>query len=145
MTKSIKINSDSIIPADTVRFIRPVGDEERQRIIERYGEEAAGFNISIQFADKSTKLATQSLDDVREQGVALVNVGAERFVPALNIRAASPFTKDDAAKLTDAKGYTMSQTFRSRVETSAGVILSSATPDQVIDRRAKALEAGGPK
>jgi len=66
-------------------------------------------------------------------------------VPAANIREASPFTRDDAARLTDKKGYTMGQTFRSRVDTTAGVILSSATPGQDIDRRAKALEANGPK
>ncbi|MBI1384701.1 MAG: hypothetical protein GC150_07315 [Rhizobiales bacterium] len=139
MNKTIKINSGSVVPTDTIRFVRPIGEVERARIVERYGEEAAGFNIAIQFADRSTKLARETLDAVRAQGIGLVNVGAERFVPATNIREASPFTNADAEKLTGEKGYTLGQTFRSRVETTAGVILSSATPEQVMQRREKAL------
>lgn len=99
--------------------------------------------VSIEFADKSNKTADLTLDDVRAQGVALVNVGNERYVPAANIRSADPFSKEDAAKLKDSGDYTLSQTFRSRVDTTAGTVLSSATPQQIIDRAAKALETAG--
>jgi len=143
--RSVKINSGSIVPTDTVRFIRPIDEDERARIVERYGEDAAGFNISIQFADKSTKLAVQTLDDVRDQGIALVNIGANRHVVAANIRQADPFTKDDAEKLSSELGYTLNQTFRSRVETLAGTLLSSATPDQLMQRRSKALNGASAK
>lgn len=145
MTKTLKINSGSLIPADTIRFIRPIDPEERTRLVERYGDDAAGFKISIQFADKATKLAVDSLDEVRGQGIGLVNIGSDRHVVASNIKEASPFTKDDADKLAGDKGYTLNQTFRSRIETTAGALLSSATPEQVMSRRAKALEANGPK
>lgn len=140
MSKTIKINSGSVIPVDTIRFVRSIDDEERTRLVHRYGEEAADFRISIQFADKSTKLAKETLDEVRAQGVGLVNIGANRHVVATNIKEASPFTKDEAEKLTGQKGYTLNQTFRARVETTAGTLLSSATPDQIMDRRAKALD-----
>ena len=139
MSNSIKINNGSLIPADTIRFIRPIDTDERARIVERYGEDAAGFNVSIQFADKSSKLAVQTLDELREQGVALVNIGADRHVVAANIKSADPFTKADAEKLVEGRGYQFNQTFRSRVETTAGTLLSSATPEQVMQRRAKAL------
>ncbi len=145
MTKTLKINSGSMIPADTIRFIRPIDAGERTRLVERYGDDAAGFNISIQFADKTTKLAVQSLEEVRGQGIGLVNIGADRHVVATNIKEASPFTKEDADKLAGDKGYTLNQTFRSRIETTAGALLSSATPEQVMTRRAKAMEANGPK
>ncbi len=141
MTKTLTINSGSLVPTDTIRFIRPIDDEERARIVERYGAEATGFKISIQFADKTTRLAVESLDDVRGQGIALVNIGGDRHVVAGNIKEASPFTKADADKLAADKGYTLTQTFRSRVETTAGALLSSATPAQVMDRREKALAA----
>ncbi len=145
MKKSLTINAGSVVPVDTIRFIRSIGAEERARLVERYGEDAADYNISISFTDKSTKLAKQSLDDVRGQGIGLVNVGADRHVVAGNIKRADPFTKDDAAKLASERGYTLSQTFRSRVETTAGSILSSATPAQIMERRAKAIETTGPK
>ncbi len=38
------------------------------------------------------------------------------------------------------KDYKLSSTFRSRVETTGGTLLSSATPAQVIERREKAIE-----
>lgn len=140
MTKTLKINTGSLIPTDTIRFIKPIDAEERARLVERYGEDASDFNISIQFADKSTKLAKQSLDDVRGQGIGLVNIGSDRHVIAANIKEASPFTKDDAEKLSGDKGYTLNQSFRSRVDTTAGALLSSATPAQIMERRAKAME-----
>ena len=145
MKNSLTINAGSVVPVDTIRFIRPIDAEERTRLVERYGKDAADFNIAIQFADKSTKLAKQSLDDVRGQGIGLVNVGADRHVVAANIKRADPFTKDDAAKLVGERGYTLSQTFRSRVETTAGTVLSSATPAQIMERRSKAIETSGPK
>ena len=46
-----------------------------------------------------------------------------------------------AKKLSDDRGYSLSQTFRSRIGTTAGILLSSATPAQVMDRRTKAVES----
>lgn len=146
MGNSITINSGTVLPTDAVRFIKPIDEEERARLITRYGDDAGNFNIALQFADKTTKLATQTLDEIREQGVALVNIGSERHVVADNIRQASPFTRADAEKLSGEQGYTLNQKFRSRVDTTAGTLLSLATPAQIMDRRAKALgRSGGPQ
>lgn len=41
----------------------------------------------------------KSLDAIREQGVALVNLGSDRYVPATNITGAEAFTKEDAERL----------------------------------------------
>jgi hypothetical protein len=145
MSKSLKINGSTILPVHNIRAIRPITDEDRARMAAKYEkpvDEFAAKKISIEFADKSNKTADLSLDDVRAQGVALVNVGNERYVPAANIRSADPFSKEDAAKLKEGGDYTLTQTFRSRVDTTAGTVLSSATPQQIIDRAAKALEAG---
>jgi hypothetical protein len=144
MSKTLKINGTTAVPVSAIRIIKPLTDADRERIADRYekldADAAAKFQIQIEFADKSTKLATESLDDIKGQGVALVNLGSDRFVPAANIRSAEPFTKEDAERVTD-KDYKLKSTFRSRVETSAGAMLSSATPAQVIERREKAIEA----
>ena len=140
MSNILKINADNIIPVDTIRFIKTLTVDERARIAERYEVDGSAFNVSIQFADKSVKLATETIDEVRGQGVALVNIGADRHVVAQNIKSAAPFSKDEAQKLVEDRGYTLAQTFRSRIDTTAGTLLSSATPTQVMDRRAKALE-----
>jgi len=140
MKKSITINSGSILPTDIIRFIKPIDEDERERLVERYGDDAANFNIALQFADKTTKLAVQTLDQVREQGVGLVNIGGDRHVVADNIKQTSPFTKEQADKLTDDRGYTLNQKFRSRVDTTAGTLLSTATPAQIMERRGKVID-----
>lgn len=60
-------------------------------------------------------------------------------MPASNITGAEAFTKENADRL---KGddYTLKQTFRSKVETKAAALLSSATPVQVTERRATAID-----
>ena len=141
MSKSLKLNNSIVVPVHNIRSIRPVTDEDRARMTEKYGKDVADKKISIEFADKSVKTSALDLDAVRSQGVALVNIGNDRFVPAANIKSAEMLSKDDIEKLKDGGKYTLTQTFRSRVETTAGSLLSSATPQQVIDRAAKALEA----
>lgn len=143
MSKSLKVNNSMVVPVHNIRSIRPVTDEDRARMTEKYGKDVADKKISIEFADKTVKTSALDLDAVRAQGVALVNIGNDRFVPAANIKSAEALSKDDIEKLKEGGKYTLTQTFRSRVETTAGSLLSSATPQQVIDRAAKALETPG--
>lgn len=143
MSKTLKINGTTAVPVSAIRKIKPLTDADRERIAARYEKldatTAAKFQIQIEFADKTTKLATDTLDDIKGQGVALVNLGSDRFVPATNIKSSDPFTKEDAERV-KGKDYKLTSTFRSRVETTAGTLLSSATPAQVIERREKAIE-----
>lgn len=133
------------VPVDTVRLVRPLTEEDKTKAKESLKEnrgidiDPKRINVRIEFADKSSKLARETLDALRDQGVGLVNMGGDRYVPAANITAAEAFTKDDAERL-KGEDYTLGQTFRAKVETRAGTLLSSATPAQVMDRRAKALD-----
>ncbi len=135
-----------VVPLDTVRLIKPMTDNDKERAKESLKEkrgidiDAARVNIRIEFGDKSSKLAQESLDAIKDQGIALVNLGSDRYVPATNITGAEAFTKEDADRL-KGEEYTLKQTFRSKVDTRAGTVLSSATPVQIMDRRAKAMEA----
>lgn len=139
MTTVLKLNGKTAIPIDTIKFARALTDEDRERIREKHGADVSDRQIQITFNDGSQKTFTESLDDIREQGVGLVNVGNDRHVVAANIKSAEPFTKADAEAATG-KGYTLNGTFRSRVELVGGMtILSSAHPGQVMERRQKAL------
>ena len=148
-TNSLKYTThegvERTVPVDTVRLIRPLTDEDKAKAKDSLKEnrgidiDPKRINVRIEFADKTSKLARESVDALREQGVGLVNMGGDRFTPAINITSAEPFTKDDAERL-KGEDYTLGQTFRAKVETRAGTILSSATPQQVMDRRAKALD-----
>ena len=139
MANTIKFNGTRTYPLDQIKFIKPLTDEDRERIKERYGVDATDRQIQVTFADNSQKTFTDTLDGVKEQGVGLVNVGGERHVPAAAIKSAEPFTKADAEKAAE-KGYTLNGTFRSRVELIGGVqVLSTAHPSQIMTRRAKAM------
>lgn len=144
MSKTLKLKNGKSFPVDNIRKIEPISDDERAAMAKRYDKPVADFAsklISIEFADKTKVTGDLSLDEVRGQGIPVVNIGGERYVPATNIKAAEPFTREDADKL---KGkVTLTQTFRSRVETTAGSLLSQATPAQVLDRRARALDTAG--
>lgn len=140
MSKStLKINGGTVIPLDTVRRLKPLTDEDRAKASDKLQIDASRFQTRLEYADGTSKLIAESIDDLKGQGVGLVNIGGDKFVPAANIRSAEAFTKAEAEKLGE-KGFTLSKTFRSRVETVAGQVLSLATPDQIMQRRAKALE-----
>lgn len=140
---TLKINGTRIVPVDTIRFIKPMTDEDRSRAGGKLEIDASKFNVRIEFSDKSTKLAVETIDQIERLGVGLVNIGADRHVPAVNIKAAEAWSKEDAAKLKDRGDYTLAQEFRSRVETTSGTILSTATAEQVMERRSKALGQSG--
>jgi hypothetical protein len=135
---------ERLVPLDTVRLIRPMSDEDKTKAQGSLKEskgvdiDPARINVRIEFADKTSKLARETIDALKDQ-VGLVNLGGDRFAPAINITAAEAFTKADADRL-KGEDYTLAQTFRAKVETRAGTVLSSATPQQIMDRRAKALE-----
>ena len=118
-----------IVPLGTVRLVRPMTDEDKERAKESLKEkrgidiDAARVNIRIEFGDKSSKLAQETLDALREQGVALVNLGSERYAPATNITGVEAFSREDADRL-KGEDYTLKQTFRSKVETRAGSLSS---------------------
>jgi len=140
---TLKFNESTLVPLDTIRFIRPLDDEERARLTKTYPDaDMSQFNTSITFTGHSQKLARETIDQFRDQGLAFANLGSGRFVPAANILSAEPFTKSEATAMDD-KGYALKSTYRSRVVTTAGLMLSSAHPSQVMDRRAKALGLTG--
>jgi hypothetical protein len=141
---TLKINGSRVVPVDTIRFIKPLTDEDRGKAGANLNIDASKFNVRIEFADKSSKLAADTLDQIRGQGVGLVGIGADRFVPATNIKAADELTEGDLARLRERADYTLKEEFRSRVELpDGGTILSTATAEEIMALRARALGQGG--
>lgn len=137
----LKINGTTVIPLDGVKYISPMSEDDQNKLSENLKIDGAQFLSRISLANGTSQLARESVEDMKSS-IGLVNLGNDRFVPASNILLAKSFTKDQAQAL-EGKGYTLGSTFRSSVETSAGIVLSSAHPAQVMDRRAKALEFVG--
>ena len=72
-----------VVPLDTVRVIKPMTDDDKARAKDSLKEkrgidiDAARVNVRIEFGDKSSKLAQETLDALREQGVGT----KRRFAP----------------------------------------------------------------
>ena len=84
MSKTLKLKSGKAFPVDTIRKIAPITDAEREAMAGRYGKPLADFAgklISIEFADKTKVTGDISLDEVRGQGIGIVNIGGDRPPP----------------------------------------------------------------
>ena len=138
MANTVKLGRTTI-PFDQLKFVKLLTDEDCANIQEKYGTDASARNIQATFADGSQKTFENTIDDIKGQGVGLVNIGGDRHVIAANITSAEPFTKADAEAAAQ-KGYTLNSTFRSRVNLVGGKqVLSSAQPGQIMERREKAM------
>lgn len=140
MTFTTHEGTQKIVPIETIRLIKPLSDTDKEKA--RTNLTSKGITIDtdrlsarIEFADKSSKLIREDVNALRAQGIALVDLGGERFVPAANITSAERVSEADVARLTNVK-----DTFHSKVQTrGGGVLLSAHAPQQVMDRRANAL------
>ncbi len=132
--------AEKIVPIETIRLIKPLSDADKEKA--RTNLDVKGISIDtdrlsarIEFADKSSKLIREDLAALRGQGLGLVDLGGERYVPAANITSTESLTEADTSRLKNAKGN-----FLSKVQTrGGGALLSAHTPQQVMDRRANAL------
>ena len=139
---TLKINEKTMLPLDTIICIAPLSEDDRMRIAEKYDDiDVSRYQSRIEIKGGKIKLAMETIDALKKQ-LPFVNLGSDRFIPAANILSASPFSEEDAKALKK-KNYTLGKTFRSAVDTPSGRILSQATPEQVMARRAKALDGAG--
>lgn len=138
MSTTLKLSNGNVIALADIKLIQPMSEEDQTQLSERLQVDGAQFNSRITLANKSTQLARETIDELKAQGVGLVNLGHDRFVPAANIMVAKPFSKEQAGALSE-KGYKLGHTFRATVETTAGIVLSTGHPQQVMDRKVKAL------
>lgn len=138
MSNILKLSNGNVIALNDIKMIQPLSEKDQAQLTERLEVDGAQFNARITLGNKTTQLARETVDELKGQGVALVNLGDDRFVPAANIMVAKPFSKEQAKSLAD-KGYQLGQTFAATVETTAGIVLATGKPEQIMDRKVKAL------
>lgn len=126
-----------------IRRIDRMSDEDRTRMGKNLGINASDFQTRIILATGKEKRARQSIEDFAKQ-VPLVEMGAERWVIAQNIVGVSPIPAKRAKELSE-NGNGLNHDFKSAVETIAGNVWSTATPEEVMQRRAAAMRQGGPR
>ncbi len=139
MNQSIKVNGDTHLLTRDIKFVRVVSPEEQAVISERYKVDGTQFKCSITVNNSSRPILVREGKDVLDAQLGLVNLGNNKLVPAETIIKARSLNKEGREALA-AKGLSVKEAFRSTVEIASGLILSTAYPGQVMERKAAALE-----
>jgi len=137
MTLSIKYNDGKHLSIDMIRRLDRMSDEDRKQMGESLNMDASGFHTRVSLSGGREKKARESLEDFARQ-VPLVDIGLDRWIVAQNIVECVPFTQAQAEKAAE-RGSKFKHEFRSAVDTVAGRVLSTETPDEIMRRRAQAL------
>ena len=139
MNKSIKVNGDTHLLTRDIKFVREVPAEEQAVISERYKVDGTQFNCAIQLSNSDKPILVREDKAALDAQLGLVNLGNGKLVPAETIIKAKSLNKDGREALA-AKGLNIKDSFRATVEITSGIMLSTAYPGQVMERKAAALE-----
>lgn len=132
----VEVGQGEFVVRQNVKHFGPFGQEDQERLASlRDGMDAEKFASKLTMAwGLSPILSTRQLDSLRAS-LKGVNLGYDRHVPVENIVAEKvvAFTKDEKSSLSEA-GYAVDRAWKSSVGLVNGLLLSPATPDQVMQR-----------
>ena len=138
MADFIKINGDNHMHLSTVKRLREVTDKERESLAELGPHiNASDFNTRIDEAGRGKSYARETVDEIAMQGVPLVQIDEGAYVPAANVTSVRDLTNDDRKKFEKSTGRTLSEGFKSRLETRAGMVLATVDSQEIMDRMSR--------
>lgn len=143
MSNSIKYNDQKQIATDMIRRFDRMTDQDRERMGANLGIDASDFQTRIVLSTGNEKRARNPVEEFARQ-VPLVELAPDRWVVAKNIIGAGPVSKERIADMRKDGGQ-LNHDFKSAVETVAGIVWSTATPDEVLQRKASALRQNVPR
>jgi len=124
MNDYIKINDGEHVHLSAVKRLRTVTDQERQSLA-KLGDHvnAERFNTRIDYADNTKSYAPENIDQIAGQGVRLIEVENDTFVPKENIKSVKNISDKDRQGFEQRTGRPMRADFQSRIETKAGSVM----------------------
>ena len=135
MPDYMKINTDELVPLHSVRRISAITDKDRESLA-KLGDhvDAERFAMRIDYANGKKGYAPETAEDIRAQGVELLEIADDSFIPAANIVKARNLTAADRSDFEQKLGWAMRADFRSQVETRAGMVLATVDAAAVMNR-----------
>lgn len=129
----IQINERDLIPVATIRRLREVTDADRESL-QKLGPQvdASRFRTRIDLADGAKRYAPESLAEIEDQGVPLIETGMGGFVIAANVVSASNLTLADRKDFEGRTGRSLSEQYRAQVDTRAGMVLSTVSAEVIM-------------
>jgi len=146
MPDHIQINGQEHIHLNAVRRLRVVTEEERESL-SKLGPhvDANRFNTRLDHPGGKKSYARETIDQIAAQGVPLVEVDQGAFVPANGIGKVRDITPEDRASFEGRTGRSLRADYKSRIETHAGMVLSTYDSATVMNRIGRPYQPrGGP-
>lgn len=141
MKDFITVNDGEFLHISAVKRLRHITDEERESLA-KLGKNVNADRFNTRIDESNSKsYAPETIDEIAAQGVALIQIDEGAFVPRDNIGRVKLITDKDRAAFQDRTGRTMSNEFRSRIETKAGMVLSRAEPATIMQRMGQPYQA----
>lgn len=95
----VGIGEGAAVHMMNIRKLAELGDDDRQRISDKYNIDASGFRsqLTLQGEDRP-KLTKLSLVELRSQGLDLVGIGESEHLVRQNIKFFGPFTEEEKSR-----------------------------------------------
>lgn len=134
----IQVNENEYIHLSGIKRMSAITENERASLA-RLGPhvDANRFNTRVDQAGGAKSYAPETIDQIAAQGVALVEIDNQTFVPARNIERVRGISDRDRASFQERTGRVMREDFKSRVETRAGMILSTQDSRAIMERMSR--------
>lgn len=141
MKDFINVNDGEFLHLLAVKRFRHITDDERASLAKLENVDADRFHTRIDEANGNKSYAPETIDQIAAQGVALVQIDKDTFVPRDNIGRVKEITNQDRKAFEKRTGRSMPKGFQSRVETKAGMVLSKAEASTIMHRMGRPYRA----
>ena len=135
MNQYLEINDGNFIHLSMVKRLRHVSEKERVSLASLGKHvDANKFNTRIDRTDGTKSYAQESVDEITTQGIPLVQVENDAFVPRDNIIQAKNISQNDRENYLARTGRPMRDDFKASLDTTAGRILATVDSRTVRQR-----------
>ncbi|MEO0411734.1 MAG: hypothetical protein AAF221_07860 [Pseudomonadota bacterium] len=133
MNQYIEINDGQFIHLAMVKRLRPITEKERDSL-SALGKhvDANKFSTRIDRKDGTKTYAQETVDEIASNGIALIQVQNDAFIPRDNIIQAKNISEKDRAGFAERTGRPMPNGFKSEIETKAGKVLCKSDAASVM-------------
>ncbi|MEM9422426.1 MAG: hypothetical protein AAF986_07975 [Pseudomonadota bacterium] len=138
MSEYLNINGGEYVHLSMVKRIRDVTPKERQSLATLGDHVVADkFNTRLDYANGEKRYASETTQELLQQGPAFVQTDLGVFVPRANIKTSRDLTENDRKDFAGKTGRPMDERFKAQLDTTAGRVLASVDSRTLMTRMAQ--------
>ena len=132
------INQGEMLPIHRVRRVLPMTQRDFNSLRDiNVNLDPSKFNSKVDIAAQGEFYISQTLKDLKDQGIKFTQVSKHSFVPTDNITKARDLNQRDRTEFKDKTKRDMHEAFKARVDTTAGTVLADVSAREVLGRMSK--------